>query len=514
MVAPRGLFGSQQCQDDNVGASDNDAGNTPSKDTEFRQPTNQFHPPPPPPPGCSYPPLQPPFPGAPQFYHQAPFNMTPSSQLSSGVTNGYHSYGPSWQAYGFPQRGYGGPQMIPSQNFTGHGPSSEGALRVSPESPGNNPVIRPTSCTSTAAGQRPGAPGTPPFIVTIERFMPAAELHRTDVAGIADVPPLPDISYDQYDVDYESDNLSDLEGAEGNASISFTQTEFSLKQFAKGMGQPNISMLNKWMKVWVAAFLGKKYQSIIRGQNHLKQLHDGPLHWETAVAAILNNFETLLAVENFDNTQWIRRQWVEMFLTRCAIEVLDGRKKGSGGNKRLATDLGPPAGNQGRGNLPDLLNATFIVVIRQVPNGNNDQTSSMHLQGSYTDVRHWEELIDFIEQNCSPKQPYSMTEIYIISLTQKEMDEEYRGLYPPGPMMNDCLSGQISYNSFLSYTFKLKLGHDLKPFLVEMKAAVGKDIVEHVIGPVKVIPASSHPVSHDPLLIRIRRHRREPIKMN
>jgi hypothetical protein len=120
----------------------------------------------------------------------------------------------------------------------------------------------------------------------------------------------------------------------------------------------------------------------------------------------------------------------------------------------------------------------------------------MQLQASYTDVRHWEELIDFIEQNCSPKEPYSLTAIYKCNLTQEELDEEYMGLYAPGQTMNDRLSGQISYNSSLSNAFKLKLGHDVKLFLVEMKAATGKDIAEHVIRPVKVIPASLVPVSY------------------
>ena len=153
------LFGSQQRPDDNVGASDNNAGNTQSKDTQFGQPANQFQSPPPP--GYSYPPSQPPFPGVPQFSHQAPFNMGTSSQLSSSVTQGYPSYGPSWQAYDFPQGGYGGPQMFPPQQFTGHGPSSPGTPRVPPAPPRNNPVIRLTSSTSTAPGQFPGAPCRP-----------------------------------------------------------------------------------------------------------------------------------------------------------------------------------------------------------------------------------------------------------------------------------------------------------------------------------------------------------------
>jgi len=97
-----GLFGSQQRPDDNVGASDNNAGNILSKDTRFGQPTDQFSPPL----GYSYPPSQPPFPGTPQIHHSAPFNMTPSLQpRSGGAPQGYPSYGPSWQRYNFPQEG-------------------------------------------------------------------------------------------------------------------------------------------------------------------------------------------------------------------------------------------------------------------------------------------------------------------------------------------------------------------------------------------------------------------------
>jgi len=110
------------------------------------------------------------------------------------------------------------------------------------------------------------------------------------VAGIADLPPLPEISYDKFDADAESDDSSDVGGAEGKAAISLKQMEFSLKQFAKRMGQPNFSVFNKWKKVWVAGFLEKKYRSIIPGQNHLKQLRDEPLCWEMAVADFLETF--------------------------------------------------------------------------------------------------------------------------------------------------------------------------------------------------------------------------------
>jgi hypothetical protein len=111
-------------------------------------------------------------------------------------------------------------------------------------------------------------------------------------------------------------------------------------------------------------------------------------------------------------------------------------------------------------------------------------------------VRHWEELLDFIEKNCGPKEPYCLTALYKCNLTQEELDEEYMGLYAPGQMMNDPLYGQISYNSSLSNAFKLKLGHDVQLFLVEMKAATGKEIAEHVMRLAKVIPASLVTVSY------------------
>jgi hypothetical protein len=233
---PGGLFGSQQRPDGNVGASD--AGNTPNKDTQCGQPTNQF----PPPPGYSYPPSQPPFAAAPKFFQHAPFKMTPSSQPSSVATQGYASYGPLWQGYNFPPGGYGGRQMFPPQQFPGQGPPSPGAPRVPTALPGNIPIIWPTSSGSTQYRQLPGAPGRLPISILTNRFQLRAKPCRTD---IADLPLLQEISYDELDADYESDDTSHLGRAEGKAPISLKQTEFTLKQFAKSMGQPNFSAFNK-----------------------------------------------------------------------------------------------------------------------------------------------------------------------------------------------------------------------------------------------------------------------------
>jgi hypothetical protein len=89
---------------------------------------------------------------------------------------------------------------------------------------------------------------------------------------------LREISYEQYDTDDESDTSLDLGGAEAKAAISLKQMEFSLKQFAKWMEQPNFSVFNKWKKVWVAEVIERKQRSFIRRQNLLKQLRYGPLH--------------------------------------------------------------------------------------------------------------------------------------------------------------------------------------------------------------------------------------------
>jgi hypothetical protein len=105
----------------------------------------------------------------------------------------------------------------------------------------------------------------------MKRFRLAAKPCRIDVTGIADSPLLPEISYDEFDSDYESDDSLDLGMAEGKAPISLKETEFSLNQYAKRMGQPNFSAFNRWKIVRVTGFLHKKHRCIILGQNCLKQ---------------------------------------------------------------------------------------------------------------------------------------------------------------------------------------------------------------------------------------------------
>jgi len=298
MMPPSGLFGLQQRGDDNSESLDESSQHATRRDGQVGKHTNHYHPPQ----GYGYPPSQQPFPGAPQFYHRSPFNMMHSSQPTSSASDEYPRSGPPWQGYDLHQGGYGGSQMFPPSQFPGEGPSSPGAPRVPPGPPGNHPVNQPTSCSSTPPPQPvSGAPGRHPISLPMQTFLTPAEPRKADVAGIAHLPPSPEMSSDKYDIADESDDSSDLGGEGGEPLISLTQTEFSLKQFAKRMGQPNFSAFNKWKKVWVAGFLEKKHRSIIWAQNRLNQVQYGYLHREMAVADFLDTFRNWLPLVNFDN---------------------------------------------------------------------------------------------------------------------------------------------------------------------------------------------------------------------
>jgi len=246
IIAPPGSrFGSQQCGDDNSQSPDKGSQHATRKDSQFGIQTNQYHLPQ----GYSCLPSQHLFRSAPQFYHQSPFNMTHCSQPTSSTSQGYASYGPPWQGYDLHQGGYGGSQMFPPPQFPEQGPSYPCAPRVPPGPPGNHPVNQSTSSSSTTAPESPsGAPGRHPISLPTKGFQPPEELRKTDVTGIVDLPSLPEMSYNEYDAADESNNLLDLGGAEGKPPISLKQTQFTLKQFANRMGQPNFSAFNKWKK--------------------------------------------------------------------------------------------------------------------------------------------------------------------------------------------------------------------------------------------------------------------------
>jgi hypothetical protein len=56
------------------------------------------------------------------------------------------------------------------------------------------------------------------------------EPRKTDVARIADLPPLPETSYNEYNADDESNDSSDLGGAEGIPQVSLKDVAGQLKR--------------------------------------------------------------------------------------------------------------------------------------------------------------------------------------------------------------------------------------------------------------------------------------------
>jgi len=90
-----------------------------------------------------------------------------------------------------------------------------------------------------------------------------------------------------------------------------------------------------------------------------------------------------------------------------------------------------------RSNLPELTNTAFLVVICLLSNGKDIVLSPNQLQAANTDVRHWEQLIDFINNNGRPKEPYTRTSRFKCTMEKDELDQEYMGVYKNGQMITD-----------------------------------------------------------------------------
>jgi len=131
-----------------------------------------------------------------------------------------------------------------------------------------------------------------------------------------------------------------------------------------------------------------------------------------------------------------------------------------------------------------------MVVICWVSTGKDMVLAPKQLQASYTDGRHWEELIDFIDKNGGPKELYIRTWMFKYILKLDEFEEDYMGLYTNRQMISNPIYGQISFRCCLSKAVKMEFGCNLKRFLVEIKRATEMEIAEHVIRQTKVIPAS------------------------
>ena len=100
-------------------------------------------------------------------------------------------------------------------------------------------------------------------------------------------------------------------------------------------------------------------------------------------------------------------------------------------------------GNKTRGNLPELPNTMFMVVICCMSNSNNVVQSHKHLQALYTNVRYLEELVDFMNENGGLKEPYILFPMCKCKFEQNALDEAYMGIYTHRKMINDPIYGQI-----------------------------------------------------------------------
>ena len=72
-------------------------------------------------------------------------------------------------------------------------------------------------------------------------------------------------------------------------------------------------------------------------------------------------------------------------------------------------------------------------------------------------------------------------------------------------MLNDPIYWKLSYNSCIPNVSTLKLEHNLKLSLGEMRSAIGKEIAEHILRPGKIIPASNVRASCVHLLVILHR---------
>lgn len=94
-------------------------------------------------------------------------------------------------------------------------------------------------------------------------------------------------------------------------------------------------------------------------------------------------------------------------------------------------------GNTARSFLTILANKMFIIVLCLVSNGKDLVLSAEQLQVSDTDVRQSEELVDFMDKNSGPKEPFILRLMFECILELAELDKEYMGFYTHGYIMND-----------------------------------------------------------------------------
>jgi len=123
-----------------------------------------------------------------------------------------------------------GLKMIPPPQFTGGAPLSPSATQGPPSLLRNDPAIQWTSSSSSPPWPPSGSSRKPPSSVEMKRFQPPSEQWKPDVARVTDLSSVLGLSHNRDDTNNYSDDLLDLGGKAGIASISLKQKEFSMKQ--------------------------------------------------------------------------------------------------------------------------------------------------------------------------------------------------------------------------------------------------------------------------------------------
>jgi len=141
-------------------------------------------------------------------------------------------------------------------------------------------------------------------------------------------------------------------GRKAKPQLAWIKQNSPWSNLLKGWGSPTLVHSTSGRKYGWLGFSRRSICLLSRDRTIWNSCTMDPCAGRWWLVNFLETFETWLPLENFHNAEWIQRQWVDMFLKKCASEVLEARKKGRWGNKRPATDLGQRAGKKVRGNIP------------------------------------------------------------------------------------------------------------------------------------------------------------------
>jgi hypothetical protein len=84
-----------------------------------------------------------------------------------------------------------------------------------------------------------------------------------------------------------------------------------------------------------------------------------------------------------------------------------------------------------------LPNTTFTVEIHRVSYGKDMVLAAKQLHASYTDVKDWQQLVEFVNKYRGPKELYILRSMIKCTLEQYELEEEYMGIYKHRQMITD-----------------------------------------------------------------------------